>query len=110
MTERGFFSWAGTPSTENGNWTLYDREVLNALPVLTVTWLKNTSASAGNGGVVDGSARWNDQRLVCISANVTETGSRNLTQVERDSGVGRRGASWALMGVVGLSVVVGLVL
>ncbi len=61
------------------------------------------------GGVAEGAA-WSDQRLLCISANVTEPGSRNLTQVEKDSGAGREEVRWALMGMVGVSVLVGLVL
>ncbi|PVH87112.1 hypothetical protein DL98DRAFT_637796 [Cadophora sp. DSE1049] len=111
LDDEPFFSWLQS-STQSDNYTLYDRAVLNALPVLTVAWLKATGNETEQHVVVNGGERgWLDARLVCISANDTQPGSRNLTQVEHDeNGAVKVGSSWALIGAAALSVVIGLVL
>ncbi|KAH7319473.1 hypothetical protein BKA65DRAFT_599527 [Rhexocercosporidium sp. MPI-PUGE-AT-0058] len=110
LEDEPFFSWQ-KESTEAGNFTIYDRAVLNALPVLTVAWLKSTSNETAQSVTVgDGMQGWTGAQLMCITANETQLGSRNLTQVERDSEAVKIVGNWAVVGVVGLSIVVGLVL
>jgi len=113
IEDEPFFAWL-QESTDSDNYTLYDRAVLNALPVLTVAWLKSTSNETGQQPIVvngNQAGGWSDARLMCITANETLPGSRNLTQVEHDeNGAVKVGGSWALMGAVALSVAVGLVL
>ncbi|KAG4430763.1 hypothetical protein IFR05_013748 [Cadophora sp. M221] len=110
LEDEPFFSWQ-EGGTEVGDFTMYDRAVLNALPVLTVAWLKSTeNGTVGNVVVGDGMAGWTGVELMCISANETQAGSRNLTQVERDSGAAGIARNWAVMGIVAFCVVVGLVL
>ncbi|KAK0104437.1 hypothetical protein ONS95_004727 [Cadophora gregata] len=106
-----FFSWL-QPGTQVNNFTLYDRAVLNALPVLTVAWLKATGGETGNQVVVQGEGgAWLDARLMCITANQTQPGSRNLIEVESDeSGAVKMAGSWTLMSAVALSVAIGLVI
>lgn len=105
-----FFNWQ-EGSMEGGDFTMYDRAVLNALPVLTVVWLKSVDNETVQKVVVrDGMAGWTGVELMCISTNEMRLGHRNLTQVERDSGVERIVGNWAVVSVVALSVVVGLVL
>ena len=111
VEDEPFFAWL-QESTDSDNYTLYDRAVLNALPVLTVAWLKSTSNETGQQIIVNGNdaGGWSDARLMCITANDTQPGSRNLTQVEHDENSGvKLGGSWALMGAVALSVAIGLV-
>ena len=51
IEDEPFFAWL-QESTDSDNYTLYDRAVLNALPVLTVAWLKSTSNETGQQPIV----------------------------------------------------------
>ncbi|CZS95532.1 hypothetical protein WAI453_011412 [Rhynchosporium graminicola] len=108
LEDEPFFSWQGA-STESGNFTLYNRAVLNALPVLMVGWLKETDdKTAQSGAVGGGETRWTDARLMCVSANQTRPGSRDLAEVERASGAGKIVGKWTVSGAVVMGLVVGL--
>lgn len=89
------------------NWTAYDRAVRNAVPVLVVAWAKDR----GEEGL-DGGGGWSDVRLMCIGANQTVAGSRNLTMVEKANGAKRSGGGGGLGMVTALvvSVVLSLAL
>ncbi|KAL2063671.1 hypothetical protein VTL71DRAFT_5476 [Oculimacula yallundae] len=108
LEDEPFFSWQGD-STQSGNFTLYDRALLNALPVLTVAWLKATS-NESLLGVVQGEADvgWTSANLMCIGANETQPGSRNFTQAERASGAERMVVGWSMMSMLVMSLVFGL--
>jgi hypothetical protein len=48
-TNRAFFSWTDSSSTQSGNFTIYDQAIENPLPLIVATWLKD-SGIQGQGG------------------------------------------------------------
>ena len=66
------------------NFTSYDRELRNPLPLVIATWLKedNSSAIIWNQGY-----NFAGTQVVCIPANITTPGSRNITEALKSGSV-----------------------
>jgi hypothetical protein len=107
---RAFFSWGDIEETGPDNYTIYDKTVTSHVPVFVATWLKDVSngtssvSSSGGGG-------WADTQIMCIPANDTQPGSRNLTEAQKtQTGAAGKiyGMGMKIFGVVGLTVLFGV--
>jgi hypothetical protein len=109
---RPFFSWGSSIEEQTpDNYTIYDKVVTSHIPVFVATWLKATSNNSSTG--VPSTGGWADTQIMCIPANETQPGSRNITEVEKaqSSGAARNviGIGMKVLGVVGSAVLFGLV-
>lgn len=77
-------------------------------PIVVAAFLKN----ARNGSmraVGSSTGAWADARLLCLPGNTTEPGSRNITQAQKDNGVGKEGVTMGMFAVILLTALFGLV-
>ncbi|PVH83789.1 hypothetical protein DL98DRAFT_512943 [Cadophora sp. DSE1049] len=89
------------------NFTAYDRELRNPLPLVIATWLKHDDS----GAII-----WNQGRnfagtkVICIPANATTPGSRNIAEARKSGGTARvPGLRRVLVGALSI-LILGLIL
>ena len=87
------------------NFTVYDQAILYPQPVFVATWLKNVTAYPETNGNM-----YADVRIMCIPANNTTPGSRNLTQAEASGAARAGGLGMGSLAIVGMSMVFGFLL
>ena len=91
------------------NFTAYDRAIRTPQPVIVATWLKATDNTTFGS-----SLGWADTQVMCIKSNITQPGSRNITEAEADKAAGApgriRGLGRGMFAVVGLTVYISLLL
>lgn len=106
-TSRSFFSWAHG-STASDNYTFYDEVLLHPQPIIVAAFLKD-ARNRSTQVVGSSTGAWSDTRLLCLPGNTTEPGSRNITQAQRNNGVGRGRMTMGMFAVVALTALVGLI-
>ncbi|RDW84687.1 hypothetical protein BP6252_02277 [Coleophoma cylindrospora] len=97
-----FFGWSSYNDDVGAtNFTSYDAAIEYPTPLIVAAWLKATTNSSTSGPVMSGANGWADTRLLCVTANQSVAGSRNVTQARQESGaVGREGVG---LGVLALA-------
>jgi len=98
-------------ATASDNFTVYDKYIRIPQPVFAAVWLKPTSNSSSYSYSTDPAQQpWSDSRVMCITANNTTPGSRNITEADKAATGGASRAEMSLFGVVGLALFALLVL
>ncbi|RDW78459.1 hypothetical protein BP5796_06311 [Coleophoma crateriformis] len=93
-THNAFFGWSTFDEDVGAtNFTSYDAAIQYPTPLIVAAWLKATTNTSGAGG-------WADTRLLCVTANQSLAGSRNVTQAQQSGAVGREGVG---LGVLALA-------
>jgi len=105
------FGWGAEDATASDNFTVYDKYIRIPQPVFAAVWLKPTSNSSSYSYSTDPAQQlWSDTRVMCIPANNTTPGSRNITAADKAATGAASRAEISLFGVIGLAVFALLVL
>ncbi|KAK0100825.1 hypothetical protein ONS95_007273 [Cadophora gregata] len=84
------------------NFKVYDQALRNPFPLIIVTWPKQDYSQTPEWNVANNVI---DTKVICIPANVTTPGSRNITEALKSAGTTRAsGLSGAMFGVMILSL------